>query len=44
MDIRYSADGQAMPPKTQMITKEAFQKIDKTEIRWLSSAGVMINT
>lgn len=44
MDIQYSVDGQAMPPKTQKITKEAFQKIDKTEIRWLSSAGVMINT
>lgn len=36
--------GQAVASKTQKIRKEAFDKIDSTEIRWLSSAGIMINS
>lgn len=39
-----SEKGQVMPVAVQRITPEAFQTIAHTEIRWLGSAGVMINT
>ena len=35
---------QAVAPKTIPILREAFDKINDTEIRWLSSAGIMINS
>lgn len=35
---------QAVAPQTQPILKDAFDIIDNTEIRWLSSAGIMINS
>lgn len=35
---------QAVAPKTIAISKEAFKSIDNTEIYWLSSAGIMINS
>lgn len=42
--LKKSAKGQVMPVELQHITPEAFQAIAHTEIRWLGSAGVMINT
>lgn len=35
---------QAVAPKTIPILREAFDKINDTEIRWLSSVGIMINS
>lgn len=35
---------QAVAPKTMPILRDAFDKINNTEIRWLSSAGIMINS
>ena len=35
---------QAVAPNTIPILREAFDKINDTEIRWLSSAGIMINS
>ncbi|MEG0368285.1 MAG: MBL fold metallo-hydrolase, partial [Coprobacillus sp.] len=36
--------GQAIAPQTQKIELQAVDKINHTEIRWLSSAGIMINS
>jgi L-ascorbate metabolism protein UlaG (beta-lactamase superfamily) len=36
--------GQAVAPKSIYIDKNAFDKIDNTEIRWLGGAGIMINS
>jgi len=38
------AGKQATPPPTQSFGKEAFCKIDFTEIRWLGNAGFLINS
>ena len=35
---------QARPQKTVHIEKEAFDKIQNTEIRWLGGSGAMINS
>ena len=35
---------QAAAPKTQHFGKEAFGRIDGTEIRWLGNAGALINS
>ncbi len=35
---------QAKAPKTQPFGKEAFEKIDKTIIRWTGNAGFLINS
>ncbi len=43
MKINKSEAGQAIAPLTQAIKEEAFEKISQTEVRWLSSAGIMIN-
>lgn len=36
--------GQAVPEKTELIQMEAFEKINRTEIRWLGNGGAMINS
>lgn len=36
--------GQAVAPETIKFGKEAFEKIDNTQIRWLGGAGIMINS
>ena len=43
MASKKNEKGQAVPEKTERITKEAFGLISKTEIRWLGNAGAMIN-
>ena len=42
--ISYSKGGQAMPASVQPFGKEAFEPTDHTEIRWLGSAGFLINS
>lgn len=42
--IAYSKGGQAMPASVQPFGKEAFEPTDHTEIRWLGSAGFLINS
>lgn len=44
MNIIKNEKGQAVAGKTQYFSKEAFEKIDHTEIRWLGSASIMINS
>lgn len=44
MEISRSKKGQAMPSKITKVTKEAFEKINHTEIRWLGNASIMINS
>ncbi|MCD7840504.1 MAG: MBL fold metallo-hydrolase [Erysipelotrichaceae bacterium] len=44
MDIRINEKGQAVAPKTIKVNNDAFEKIDHTEIRWLGSASMMINS
>jgi L-ascorbate metabolism protein UlaG (beta-lactamase superfamily) len=44
MRIKESEKGQAMPETVEFFDEKAFKKIDGTEIRWLGSAGVMINS
>ncbi len=38
-----SREGQAMPPPTVKIEKEFFEKNEYTDIRWLGTAGILIN-
>ncbi len=40
----YNDKGQAMPPETQPFGAEAFVQCENTEIRWLGSAGFLINS
>ncbi|MCM1136037.1 MAG: MBL fold metallo-hydrolase [Clostridium sp.] len=42
--LKISGRGQAMPAQVQQFGGEAFTAISHTEIRWMGSAGVMINT
>lgn len=42
--IDLNEKGQAIAPPTQRIQEKDFLSNDKTEIRWLSSAGIMINS
>ena len=42
--ISYSTGGQAMPAFVHTFGKEAFVPSDHTEIRWLGSAGFLINS
>ena len=42
--ISYSKGGQAMPAFVQTFGKEAFVPSEHTEIRWLGSAGFLINS
>ena len=44
MKVYKSEKGQARPAKTQFFGKEAFSKIDHSEIRWMGNAGMMINS
>lgn len=44
MNITYSKNGQAMPSGTEKIDADAFNKSNHTSIRWLSGAGIMINS
>ena len=44
MNIRYSPKGQAMPGPVVPIGKEAFEAKENTEIRWLGSAGIFVNS
>ena len=43
MQLRKSKNGQAMPPEPVFMTREAFDLSNNTVIRWLGSAGVMVN-
>lgn len=43
-EILKNANGQALAPKTTLMTKEAFEKIDHTKIFWLGGGGAMINS
>ena len=44
MSVIYSDKGQAMPSGTVKIEEKAFGSVEGTEIRWLSGAGIMINS
>lgn len=44
MKIDKNEKGQAIAPKTQPLQREAFEKSDCTEIRWLGNASIMINS
>lgn len=44
MNIDMNNKGQAVAPKTVFMNKEAFNKIDDTQIYWLGNAGIMINS
>ncbi len=44
MMIQRSARGQAVPERTEPMGREAFERIDHTEIRWLGNAGALINS
>lgn len=44
MKIIKNEKGQAVAPKTIQFGKEAFEKINHTEIRWMGSASIMINS
>lgn len=43
MNVQLNDKGQAVAGKTVPVKKEAFEKINHTEIRWLGSASIMIN-
>ena len=42
--VRYTEKGQAYPSSIQRFGKEAFAKSNNTVIRWLGSAGFLINS
>ncbi len=42
--MNFTPSGQAVPPATQPFGAEAFTTINHTEIRWLGSAGFLINS
>lgn len=42
--VSYSTSGQAMPASVRSFGKEAFEPAEQTEIRWLGSAGFLINS
>lgn len=44
MNIIKNEKGQAVAPTTIPFGKEAFEKINHTEIRWLGSASIMMNS
>lgn len=44
MRIIKNEKGQAIAPKTIPFGKEAFEKIDYTEIRWMGNASIMVNS
>lgn len=44
MEIIKNEKGQALAPKTIQFGKEAFKKINHTEIRWMGNASIMINS
>ena len=44
MNLRKSARGQAMPPETVPITRDAFENKENTVVRWLGGAGIMLNS
>lgn len=44
LKITKNEKGQAVAPEKVNISKEAFQKIRHTEIRWLGNAGALINS
>lgn len=44
MKILRSEKGQAIPEKSINITSEAFAQIGQTEVYWLGSAGILINS
>ncbi len=42
--LKKSARGQVMPRQVEPLNKEAFADIDHTEIRWLGSASILVNS
>lgn len=44
MHVTINEKGQAVAPKTIPLTKENFNKDDKTTVYWLGSAGIMIHS
>lgn len=44
MRVYKNKKGQAMPGKTQFFGKEAFKKMNHTEIRWMGNASIFINS
>ena len=42
--LAYSDTGQAMPAKIEQVKADAFSPIDHTEVRWLGSASLMVNS
>ena len=42
--LKKSARGQVMPRRVEPVGKEAFSNIEHTEIRWLGSASILINS
>ena len=43
MNVKINEKGQAIPTGTERIGADAFEKIDGTEVRWLSGGAAMIN-
>lgn len=43
MNVTYSDRGQAIPTHVEHITSRAFDKIESTEVRWLTGGAAMIN-
>lgn len=44
MQINKNKKGQAVALKTQKMTKDAFRKINHTEVYWMGNASIMINS
>lgn len=44
LNVSYNEKGQAVPPAVQPFGKEAFQVQPNTVIRWLGSAGFLVNS
>lgn len=42
--VTYNEKGQAVPPPTQPFGAEAFNSVEHTVVRWLGSAGFMVNS
>ncbi|MBR1627772.1 MAG: MBL fold metallo-hydrolase [Lachnospiraceae bacterium] len=44
MNVKVNEKGQAIPTGTELITEAAFDRIEGTEVRWLSGGAAMINS
>ena len=44
MNVIINKKGQAVPERVEHISKQDFDRIDGTEVRWLAGGGAMINS